>query len=289
MSDGTEGTKNVSINYADNPEESGQHREGDIVQDDRNGILSAKSKWPKHRVPYVLKGSFSKKELSIIDHVLNEFHQKTCIRFQKRKNENDFLIIDNKSNGCWSSVGRLGGSQELNLESMKCFKNYGTTMHELMHTLGFYHEQNRYDRDDYVKVLWENIKKNMKVNFEKLKRNAASGYGVAYDYGSTMHYKATSFSKNGQPTLKALKMNADFKKMGQRQGFSASDIDKINKIQCLYQCGRVSDSRVGVLGLPALFGCIFKAGILTLKMPRRRLPPNWVSGSKFINTWIFEQ
>uniref|UniRef100_A0A1B0GF11 Metalloendopeptidase n=1 Tax=Glossina morsitans morsitans TaxID=37546 RepID=A0A1B0GF11_GLOMM len=232
---GIKGARNLPIcHYVENPEETGQYHEGDIVLDDRNGILSAKSKWPKHIVPYVLKGSFSKKELSIINHVLSEFHQKTCIRFQKRKNENDFLIINNKSNGCWSSVGRLGGSQELNLESTKCFTNYGTTIHELMHTLGFYHEQNRYDRDDYVKVLWDNIENGMKVNFEKLKRNVASGYGVAYDYGSIMHYKATSFSKNGQPTLKALKkMNEDFKKMGQRQGFSARDINKINK---MYKC-----------------------------------------------------
>ena len=33
----------------------------------------------------------------------------------------------------------------------------GTVQHELLHVLGFHHEQRRPDAGEYVKVMWENI------------------------------------------------------------------------------------------------------------------------------------
>ncbi|XP_075144974.1 zinc metalloproteinase nas-1 [Haematobia irritans] len=239
-----DGGRNITDDIMENPEETGPYLEGDINDDgevyrkmQRNGIMNHSLRWPNGIVPYVIRGSFSKQELAVINHAFNEYHTKTCIRFRPRTIETDFVTIKNNGDGCWSSVGRLGGEQILNLQNPKCFSNYGTTIHELMHVLGFYHEQNRYERDQYVKVISENVKSGMMINFQKLPPLSASAFGVNYDYGSLMHYKATSFSKNGKPTLVALKSSPDVSKMGQRIGFSPGDIKKINR---MYKCSLVN-------------------------------------------------
>lgn len=76
----------------------------------------------------------------------------------------DFLLIwpMKYPAGCWSFVGRIGGPQLLSLmppdrRGPNCLGNEGRAMHEIMHALGIFHEQSRYDRDRFVKVLWENI------------------------------------------------------------------------------------------------------------------------------------
>ncbi|CAH3176699.1 unnamed protein product, partial [Porites lobata] len=71
---------------------------------------------------------------------------------------------------------------------------------------GFYHEQSRPDRDEYVTILWDNIKtgkleQNSIHNFKKYNRGTIDSLGSPYDYGSLMHYGSKAFSKNGKPTI----------------------------------------------------------------------------------------
>jgi len=56
---------------------------------------------------------------------------------------------------CLSSIGRDGGAQSLTL-GMSCHY-LGVILHEMTHAAGFYHEQNRWDRDEYVNIHWSNI------------------------------------------------------------------------------------------------------------------------------------
>lgn len=57
---------------------------------------------------------------------------------------------------CWSSVGnRHMGKQELSIGE-NCDR-IATVQHEFLHALGFWHEQSRSDRDDYVSIMWDRI------------------------------------------------------------------------------------------------------------------------------------
>lgn len=51
-------------------------------------------------------------------------------------------------------IGRDGGRQDLSL-GPGCYRK-GIALHELMHLLGFFHEQSRIDRNQHVYVLYKN-------------------------------------------------------------------------------------------------------------------------------------
>ena len=92
-------------------------------------------------------------------------------------------------------VGRRGGRQTLSLASGGCYRA-GTIAHEFIHALGFHHEQNRPDREKYVKINFNNIKPGNEYNFYP--KRSTTTFGVPYDGKSIMHYRSTDFSKNGR-------------------------------------------------------------------------------------------
>uniref|UniRef100_A0A8C2D3I9 Metalloendopeptidase n=1 Tax=Cyprinus carpio TaxID=7962 RepID=A0A8C2D3I9_CYPCA len=145
-----------------------------------------------------------------------------------KKNSNNIVEVPYIINWCFSSLGRTGGKQVVSLNRQGCVY-HGIAQHELSHALGFYHEQTRSDRDQYVRINWKNISPDMAYNFQNQKTN---NQNTPYDYGSVMHYGKTAFSI--QPGLETITSTPDKTvEIGQRQGMSNIDILRINK---LYGC-----------------------------------------------------
>ncbi|XP_073820037.1 zinc metalloproteinase nas-4-like [Musca autumnalis] len=239
-----------TVKLSINPEEVGAYTEGDIIETPKmftkNGVISKNYRWPYGVVPYEINGSFNHHDLEIILYAFLNFHMKTCVRFvPRRSNETDYISINNEKSGCWSYVGRQGGKQNINLESPICLINPGTALHELMHVLGFFHEQNRQERDDFVEIQYENIREGLENNFKRRSRTAA--FNVPYDYSSIMHYSSTAFSHNGQPTIVAKQPEFNYI-MGQRYALSSLDILKINRMYNCYGDLRSDDKEVKPIG-----------------------------------------
>ncbi|MNL48559.1 Flavastacin precursor [compost metagenome] len=97
-----------------------------------------------------------------------------------------------------------------------------------MHALGFIHEQNRSDRDAYVKIQMDNIIESSAKNFGLFPVSMMTVSGAApFDFESIMLYPPTMFSKNGQPTM----VTVDPKnRIDPRRELSPSDLKRISDV-----------------------------------------------------------
>ncbi|KRZ77139.1 Zinc metalloproteinase nas-8 [Trichinella papuae] len=202
----------------------------------RNARIGSQYKWRDGVVPYVLSRDYSASERAIIARAMQAYHEKTCIKFVARTHEPDYLYIK-KEDGCFSDVGRTGGRQTVSLDDGCIY--YRTIIHELMHAIGFWHEHERPDRDDFVDVIWYNIRAGAHSQFQKVSPSESNTFGERYDYRSIMHYDSKSFSKNGRDTMVAREPGMT-SVMGKSDDFSPSDLRRLN---ALYNCHGRPNSR----------------------------------------------
>ncbi len=109
----------------------------------------------------------------------------------------------------------------------------GTTVHEFLHALGFWHEQNRPDRDNFVKISYENIQDGMADQFDKY---TGKYFSTPYDYNSIMHYDETAFSKNGLKTITPLQAGIDLIPSYDKTDAQILSALDVQAIRARYQC-----------------------------------------------------
>ncbi|CAF1529872.1 unnamed protein product [Rotaria magnacalcarata] len=206
-------------------------------------IYGDENRWPKNIIPYDISAITDTLHLNLITNAMKTLmyavgtpnYQSTtrtsCVYFRpKNENDTNFLTIQ-YGKGCSATVGfRKSQRIVMNLAKKGCFRS-GTIQHELLHVLGFWHEQSRPDRDDYLTIHHENIQEDRHHNFNKYEWSSkAYNQGYPYDYKSLMHYGAKAFSKNGEPTLVPKQTNAV---IGLREKLSEQDIVEVRH---LYKC-----------------------------------------------------
>ncbi|XP_034328389.2 uncharacterized protein [Magallana gigas] len=212
---------------------------------EKRSFLKTAKKWPKAIVPYKIdkKSIVRQQSYYILQKAVNIFNSRTCLKWlphtpelAKQVGHNHYVEFKN-SFGCYSNIGYYrdrNRPQEIGMYEPYCM-NVGTAVHEMLHAAGFRHEHSRKDRDEYIRLIKENLGYMINdPNFAKgdtLDRNP-------YDYESIMQYGLKYFSTNGKQTIKFLDKDLEFLAgTGDAQGMDFYDVkDVVVNYQCAADC-----------------------------------------------------
>jgi astacin len=169
----------------------------------RNAIIDEFKKWPGGVIPYLYYNEYSEKQKAVIAKAIKRLQEVTCLRMVPRTTESNYIYMYPQA-GCTSHVGHQGIGKQVVSLTKECF-TVGVILHEFMHAVGFQHEQSRTDRDEYIKINWQNIQSGKELWFKKYTLNEITHLGAPYDTCSIMHYVPLAFSSNKQPTMEKIK------------------------------------------------------------------------------------
>jgi hypothetical protein len=181
--------------------------EGDIVLDPETELASSpgsataallvepnRNLWPDGIVPFTIARSVSTP--GRVRTAMREWEDNTAIRFVERTDEHgDAYVTFKEESGntiCQASVGYTGRRRYVYLVDTRLRSACSTSVitHEIGHTLGLWHEHTRADRDEHVRILWDNV--GLRAAFTK-KTTGVRLVGD-YDIRSTMHYRSFTLS-----------------------------------------------------------------------------------------------
>jgi len=229
--------------------------------------------WPDHIVYYRFSNAVIKEDRKIIREAMEEIEDNTCMTFQET-NRRQFKILrihTLKTHNCvycyWFGLlcpHRNGGtvrtspfctgnfecpyyfgSVEMNLQFNFPFcgrlstRWKGLIIHELLHSLGLIHTQARPDRNKYIKIHRDAIKKSSMDQYMPICHSCAT-YNIPYECHSIMHYGYMDFAAIGRllaffkPTMSSRHPSCRLTADGGHTA-TQSDWDMANRAQ---RCGR---------------------------------------------------
>uniref|UniRef100_A0A914GWF2 Metalloendopeptidase n=1 Tax=Globodera rostochiensis TaxID=31243 RepID=A0A914GWF2_GLORO len=198
-----------------------------------------RERWNSFPIPYFVDPKVNR---TAVEEGLANWMRSTCLTFREVSSLGDsqaglqFVfgsgqVLGNPSKSCYSAIGKLDNGRPQKVSIGAACDNPFVVSHEIAHSLGYFHEQSRFDRNDFVRVQVKNIKSGFLNQFTSFSRSQENTFGVPYDFGSVMHYNAYAFSSSGLSSIQTLNSNYQ-NTIGQRFQLSFNDIKKMNLAYC---------------------------------------------------------
>ncbi len=182
--------------------------------------------WETAEIPYAIQPGIPPAQRAKIEAAITYLQQKTPVHMIPYQGQSDAIVFEVGAEHCISPLGRIGGMQPIRLDA-----NCGTPeiLHEIMHSLGFPHEQSRQDRDQYVEILWKNIEEKFKEQFVILPEVWMDAVrNSRFDPRSVMMYRADTFSTApGLPSMRSLTAEPI---LPVKDGLSPEDIERLKRM-----------------------------------------------------------
>ncbi|HAZ13227.1 MAG: hypothetical protein A2X86_00645 [Bdellovibrionales bacterium GWA2_49_15] len=201
--------------------------EGDILVEPAlkkglKGTARRAGRWNNGVVPYEIDSAIA--DPARVEAAISYLNTQTSIRMVPRTTESDYVFFkENGTADCSSFVGRMGGKQNINVPN---WCGSGSLIHEVLHALGYYHEQSRPDRSKWIKVKWCNIQ--MKRWFNFFAAPFAKKYGE-FDFDSIMLYPSfNGFARDADKPTMTKRDGSTFQ--AQRNGLSAGDLAALRQM-----------------------------------------------------------
>ena len=154
---------------------------------------TTKNKWTNGIVYYEFASDVTEQNRGRFVDAAQVWKNIADLQFIERTDQPNYIRVVNDTRN-FAVVGMVGGAQIL---AMNNWSSKYIIVHEIGHSLGMWHEQQRSDRDDHITILFDNIKDDQRYNFyTHTTSNVAD-----YDFLSVMHYSLGAYSKNGEPTM----------------------------------------------------------------------------------------
>ncbi len=162
-------------------------------------IVGGVRKWSNNTVVYVLQSGISSTVLSELQKSFTEWSSKTNIKFKERTNESTYVTIRFDGSTCNCGSANLGANGSSGVINLGTRSSASVITHELGHTLGYIHEQNRPDRDDFITVNYENIQDSAESQY--FISTSSTPLTTAVDFNSIMMYNSGTFGNGNGPTM----------------------------------------------------------------------------------------